>query len=70
MRKITIGNTYHALLNDEPHTYVVEEYDSVRGWYGVVWDDGDSELLYPEDIERMTDDFYLFVLESASAGCK
>ena len=55
--KIIIGKTYYALLNDVVRTFAVEEYDPSKDWFGVVWDDGDSEWLYREDIERMEEDY-------------
>lgn len=54
---IIIGKTYHALLNGYVRTFTVEDYDPLCNWYGVAWDDGDSEWLYLDDIERMINDF-------------
>lgn len=61
MGGVVIGKSYHAIINDTVRAFVVLDYNPSNGWYGVRWDDGDEENLFFEDIERLVDNYYLYI---------
>ncbi|GLC80237.1 tudor domain-containing protein [Lacrimispora brassicae] len=59
--RLVIGKEYPAVLNGIVRHFTVLDYDPSDDWYGVRWDDGDEENLFFEDIERLVDNYYLYI---------